>query len=508
MHSRKLVAPIVSATIATMAVTTFATVRLVQIEIGLASKLLKVAGMLACSAVAVVLVMSLLYKTLVTVLADLQASEAAAHHQALHDQLTGLPNRALLQDRIGQGLSRCRRDGGRIALLVLDLDRFKQVNDTFGHCAGDLLVQQVGARLSSLARETDTVARVGGDEFAIIMQSPKNTRDVTAFCDRIVKSLREPFYLSGKEARIGVSVGAIITSDATATPTDLLRKADITMYQAKACGRDCYKLFSDEMDAQVQRRGETELWLRKALASGEGLDLHYQPLVSNKGIITGFECLLRCHDAHLGALPPAEVIPIAEATGLIDGLGEFVFRRACETSRVWPHLSFAVNLSPIQFRKPGLPKRLQKISSELGANPSALELEITESLLIDHGDECAEAIQDLRQSGFRVALDDFGTGYSSLSYLRRFEVDKIKLDRSFMHAVDTDETVAIIRAAVLLGQAMNLEVVAEGIADKRQEQVALEAGCTGLQGFLYAPAIPIDQIRGFLGRWRSETLAA
>lgn len=508
MHSRKLVAPIVSATVATMAVTTFATVRLVQLEIGVASKLLQVTGMLACSAVAVVLVMSLLYKTLVTVLADLQASEAAAHHQALHDQLTGLPNRTLLQDRISQGLSRCRRDGGRIALLMLDLDRFKQVNDTFGHCAGDTLVQQVGARLSSLARETDTVARVGGDEFAIVMLSPKNTRDVTAFCDRIVKSLREPFYLSGKEARIGVSVGAIITSDATATPTDLLRKADITMYQAKACGRDCYKLFSDEMDAQVQRRGDTELWLRKALASGEGLDLHYQPLVSHTGTITGFECLLRCHDAQLGALSPAEVIPIAEETGLIDALGEFVFRRACETARNWPHLSFSVNLSPIQFRRPGLPNRLRAIAKQVGVSPSGLELEITESLLIDQGEECAGEIQDLRQSGFRVSLDDFGTGYSSLSYLRRFEVDKIKLDRSFMHAVNTDETVAIIRAAVLLGQAMNLEVVAEGISDKQQEQVALRAGCTGLQGFLYAPAIPMAQISGFLRGWRSEILAA
>ena len=508
MHSRKLVAPIVSATIATMAVTTFATFRLVHTEIGFASELLKVAGMLACMAVAVILVMSLLYKTLVTVMAELQTSEAAAHHQALHDQLTGLPNRTLLQDRIGQGLSRCRRDRSQIALLVLDLDRFKQVNDTLGHCAGDLLVQQVGARLSSLARETDTVARVGGDEFAIVMQSAKNTRDVTGFCDRIVRSLREPFDLAGKEARIGVSVGAIITSDATATPTDLLRKADITMYQAKACGRDCYKLFSDEMDAQVQRRGETELWLRKALASGEGLDLHYQPLVSSKGTVTGFECLLRCHDPLLGALPPAEVIPIAEATGLIDELGKFVFRRACETSLAWPHLGFAVNLSPIQFRKPGLPTRLWDIANEVGTDPSALELEITENLLIDHGDECAEAIQELRQIGFRVALDDFGTGYSSLSYLRRFQVDKIKLDRSFMHAVDADETVAIIRAAVLLGQAMNLEVVAEGIADKRQEQVAMEAGCTGLQGFLYAPAIPVDQISGFLDRWGSETLAA
>lgn len=508
MQSRKLVAPIVSATVATMAVTTFATIRLVHSEIGFASSLPQFAGMLLCTAVAVVLVTSLLYNSLVKVMAELQASEAAAHHQALHDQLTGLPNRTLLQDRIGQGLSRCRREGDQIALLMLDLDRFKQVNDTFGHCAGDALVQQVGARLSGLARATDTVARVGGDEFAIVMQSPKNTRDVTAFCDRIVNSLREPFYLSGKEARIGVSVGAIITSDATSTPTDLLRKADITMYQAKACGRDCYKLFSDEMDAQVQRRGETEHWLRKALASGEGLDLHYQPLVSNEGTITGFECLLRCHDAQLGALPPSEVIPIAEATGLIDRLGEFVFRRACETSRDWPHLSFAVNLSPIQFRRPGLPKRLREIATEVGANPSALELEITENLLIDHGDECAEAIQDLRRSGFRVALDDFGTGYSSLSYLRRFEVDKIKLDRSFMHAVNTEETVAIIRAAVLLGQAMNLEVVAEGIADKRQEQVALQAGCTGLQGFLYAPAIPVAQINGFLRGWRSETLAA
>jgi diguanylate cyclase (GGDEF)-like protein len=450
------------------------------------------------SAVAVILVMSFLYRSLVDMVDELEAREATAQHQALHDQLTGLANRALLEDRLSQALTRYRRSGEQVALLMLDLDRFKQVNDTLGHNAGDKLVAEVGERLRSLVRETDTVARIGGDEFAIVQVSPKGEADVRRLCERIISVIRQPFIIGDREARVGVSIGAVFASKDVAEASELMRKADITMYRAKAAGRDCFRIFTEAMDADVQRRDQIESSLRSQLREGDGLDLHFQPIIGGSGRVTGLEGLIRWEHPTLGTIAPGELIPIAEECGVIDELGQQAFRNACKIARLWPSLSIAVNLSPLQFRTPRFPAVLRAIVEEEGIQPSQIELEITEGLFIEHGTLCGQTIQDLRRDGFRIVLDDFGTGYSSLSCLRRFPVDKIKLDRSFIDVAARDQSIAIIRAAVTLGHAMDLEVIAEGISTREEEQIALEAGCDGLQGHLYAPAMPVGALAGFL----------
>ncbi len=498
-YSRKVGPPIVSAAVATLVLTNFATVSIVKDDASSRLELFSSIWPIALtSAVAVILVMSFLYKSLVDLVDELEAREANAQHQALHDQLTGLANRALLEDRLSQALTRYRRSGEQVALLMLDLDRFKQVNDTLGHNAGDKLVQEVGERLRSLLRETDTVARIGGDEFAIVQVSPKGEADVRRLCERIIAVIRKPFIIGEREARVGVSIGAVFATKEVSEASELLRKADITMYRAKAAGRDCFRLFTEAMDADVQRRDQIESSLRAELREGRGLDLHFQPIFGGDGKVAALEGLLRWEHATLGSISPAELIPIAEECGVIDELGEHAFRDACQMARQWPSLTIAVNLSPIQFRVPRFANTLRAIAEEEGVQPTQLELEITEGLFIEHGALCGQTIQELRRDGFRIVLDDFGTGYSSLSCLRRFPVDKIKLDRSFIDIAARDQSVAIIRAAVTLGHAMDLEVVAEGISCREEEQIALEAGCDGLQGHLYAPAMAGDAIGAFL----------
>ena len=496
-YSRKLGPPIVAAAIATIALTSFATVSLVRGAIPDPRLFNAVWPIVLTSAVAVTLVMSTLYRSLVDLVEELERREVAAQHQALHDQLTGLANRALLEDRLEQVVGRYRRTGEGAALLMLDLDRFKQVNDTLGHVAGDTLVQEVASRLQALIRDTDTVARVGGDEFAVLLVNPKSSSNVRAICRAIIKGLAEPFDIAGREARVGVSIGAVMTRGQDGA-ADLLRKADITMYRAKAAGRNCFRVFTDAMDEAVQRRDRIEISLRRALATGSGLDAWFQPQLSRDGAVVGAEALLRWHDPQLGAVAPIEVIPLAEECGLIDQVGEHVFTLACRAARGFPELVFAVNLSPAQFRTKGLPQRLKAIADREGVPPHRLELEITENLLIEHGRLYEREMRELRELGFNIALDDFGTGYSSLSYLSRFPVKKIKLDRSFIGAAHLNHNVAIIRAAVSLGHSLGLEVTAEGVSDEGQEQIALEAGCDSLQGFRYAAALPLDQFADFL----------
>lgn len=498
-YSRKVGPPIVAAAVATLVFTNFAIVSIVRDGTHSGIEMFGVIWPIALtSAVAVVLVMSLLYRALVDLVVELEQREAAAQHLALHDQLTSLANRALLEDRLGQALNRYRRTGEQVALLMLDLDRFKQVNDTLGHNAGDMLVQEVGERLRSLIRETDTVARIGGDEFAIVQVSPKGEADVRRLCERIIATIREPFQIGDREARVGVSIGAVFATKDVSEPTELLRKADITMYRAKAAGRDCFRIFTEAMDADVQRRDRIESSLRAELAERVNIEPHFQPVIGSGGNVVGLEGLLRWEHPTLGPLTPGEVIPIAEECGMIDQLGELVFRDICRRAREWPRLSFAVNLSPLQFRCPAFPATLQRIAQEEGVEPRQLELEITESLFIEHGTLCAQSMQELRRAGFRIALDDFGTGYSSLSCLRTFPVDKIKLDRSFIDIAARDQSVALIRAAVTLGHAMDLEVVAEGISCVEEEQIALEAGCDALQGHHYAAAMPARDLRLYL----------
>jgi len=498
-YSRKLVPPIVAAAVATIVFNGFSVVMIAKDQ-GLPRIELfgAIWPIILTSAVAVLLVMSTLYRSLQDLVRELEAREAAAKHQAFHDALTGLPNRALLADRLKQTLFRCSRSEEKSALLILDLDRFKEVNDTLGHGAGDSLVQQVGSRLQGLLRDSDTVARLGGDEFAVILHAPNSARDVETCCAKIVETMRQPFLLDGRVANVGVSIGAVLLDGSSVCEDDALRRADITMYHAKAAGRDCYRIFSADMDRSVQRRHSIEQRLRTALARGDGLDLHFQPQLDRAGTLNGVEALLRWSDEELGEVSPAEILPVAEECGLIDELGDFVIRRACSAARSWPQLSVAVNLSPRQFRNPAFAPRLIALVAAEGVPCRQIELEITENLLIEHSELCGEALQELRGKGFRVALDDFGTGYSSLSYLRHFRLDRVKLDRSFIEGDDIEQNGAIIRAAVALGAAMKLEVVAEGITSRAQEKVAREAGCHAFQGYLYAPAVPAEEIDAFL----------
>lgn len=499
--SRRVGPPIVAAAVATLVLTNFAMVMLVQGAGGAADHLFETIWPIALtSTVAVILVMSLLFRSIADLVAELKAREAAAQHQALHDGLTGLANRALLEDRLGQALHRHRRAGEQVALLMLDLDHFKQVNDTLGHPAGDELVRQVGTRLKALLRDTDTVARIGGDEFAILQAQPKGEADVRRLCERIIETIQAPFALGEREARIGVSIGAVLAGESADTATELLRHADITMYRAKAGGRNCYRLFSEAMDADAQRRHQIEAGLRLDLANGAGPFLHFQPVLGPRGEIVGVEGLMRWTRPALGTVPPMEIVPIAEECGLIEALGRRVVIDACAVARRWPDLSVAINLSPVQFRTPDFAAALKSLVESQGVACGQIELEITEALFIDHGDLCAPAIEQLRAAGFRVCLDDFGTGTSSLNSLRRHGIDKIKLDRSFVDAAARDRSIAMVRAAVTLGHAMDLEVVAEGIASAEEAQIALEAGCDGLQGFHFARPMAPEALDAFLAQ--------
>jgi diguanylate cyclase (GGDEF)-like protein len=440
---------------------------------------------------------------------ELQASEAQAQHLAFHDPLTGLPNRAKFNNRLEKELARAS-DGSPIAILLLDLDRFKHVNDTLGHLAGDALIRQFGSRLLHLVGDQDTVARLGGDEFVILLRDASTFENVEALCRRILEAVRQPFELLGNSAFVGVSIGVTIAPDAGSERIDLMRKADIALYRAKADGRDCYCVFSPVMDDSVRLRSTIEEDLRAALAAGNGLQVHYQPQVAGAdSTIVGLEALVRWQHPTLGLVAPDQFIGVAEGSGLIKQLGEWVLRQACAASRRWPDLFVAVNLSPAQFRTNGFAEQVIAIVRECGADPHRIELEVTEGVLLDDSDTVREALSTLREAGFKIALDDFGTGYSSLSYLRRFEVDKIKIDRSFVqhlgHAVDS---AAIISAVLTLGHAMGLNVTAEGVETTEQHDFLEAAGCHTMQGYLFSRPLPQNEIDRLLANTRQMRGAA
>jgi diguanylate cyclase (GGDEF)-like protein len=431
---------------------------------------------------------------------ELQASEAQAQHLAFHDALTGLPNRAKFNDRADKAVV-CARRGEPIAILLLDLDRFKHVNDTLGHLAGDALIRDFAERLLHIVDDQDTVARLGGDEFAILRRKASSHEEVVALCERILEAVRPPFDLLGNSASVGVSIGVAMVPEAGTERVDLMRKADIALYCAKAEGRDCYRVFTPTMDEGVKLRRTIEEDLRSALATGDALRVHYQPQVAGIGQpIVGLEALVRWQHPKLGLIAPEQFIAVAEETGLICQLGEWVLRQACAASRRWPDLFIAVNLSPVQFRTSGFADRLIATVRSSNVDPQRIELEVTEGLLLDDSDIVSDALERLRAAGFRIALDDFGTGYSSLSYLRRFRVDKIKIDRSFVqhlgHGVDST---AIISAVLTLGHAMGLTVTAEGVETTAQHDFLEAAGCNAMQGYLFARPLPEEEIDHLLG---------
>jgi diguanylate cyclase (GGDEF)-like protein len=425
----------------------------------------------------------------------LEAERISARHDAMHDPLTGLANRAHFDAQLSRDLGD-RRGTPPVALLILDLDRFKQVNDTLGHTVGDDLICAVGQRLQELIGPADVLARLGGDEFAIIHPCREGPSAALSLANGIVDAIAKPFVVSGGEAFVGASIGLALSSAEDNDPRELTRKADIALYEAKARGRGRVVLYEDSMSAQLQDRHTIEAELREALKRPGQLSVAYQPLYTGRDSeIAGAEALLRWTHPRLGQISPARFIPIAEGAGLIEPLGEFVLREACTFGARWPGHRMAVNISPAQLRNPRFPERVFDLLVETAMRPSDLELEITEGILLDNEGPVRDALSTFRKAGIRIALDDFGTGYSSLSYLKRYPVDCIKIDRSFVAQIaPSGSSTAIVQAMVTLAHALDIEVTAEGVETHEQMNVLRAMGCNLVQGFLLSPPAPEDVV--------------
>ncbi len=426
---------------------------------------------------------------------ELKAKEAQAHHLAYHDVLTGLPNRGLFTNEADKALVLAKKDRP-VGILLLDLDRFKNINDRFGHLAGDALIREVANRLTEIIKAPSTVSRLGGDEFAVILHPDDLANGPDETLDAIKEALRQPFDLFGNPVHVGVSIGVAMAPECGTDRTELMRKADIALYQAKDAGRDCHSFFTDAMDESVQLRAMIEADLRRASMTFEEFEVVYQPQICTKtNKMVACEALLRWNHPIHGLVMPQIFIPIAEEAGLISALGDWVVQDACRLARQRPDLSIAVNLSPAQFLEEGYAERLSADVRRMGVEESQIELEVTEGVLLDDSEKVRGAVRSMRECGFRIALDDFGTGYSSLSYLRKFEVDKIKIDKSFVqslgHSEDAD---AIVTAVVTLAHAMGLSITAEGVEEEQQEKFLRAAGCTEIQGFLYSEGVPAGEI--------------
>jgi diguanylate cyclase (GGDEF)-like protein len=439
---------------------------------------------------------------------ELEASRTQAEQQALHDPLTGLPNRILLDDRLMHALT--RRGGKTPAVVLLDLDRFKNVNDTLGHQAGDMLIRDFGKRLIGLLREQDTIARLGGDEFAVLVEDAGEA-NVRLLCERILEAVKQPFEILGRQVFVGVSLGVALASPvAKADASELIRRADIALYRSKGNGRNRYTIFTEEMDAAVRKRARIEEDLRKALASGVGLQVHYQPVVDATGArVVGLEALVRWEHPRLGLISADQFVPVAEETGLVDALGEWVMHEACRLSVQWPGRFVAVNLSPAQFHSNELADRLAAIAAAVGADPVQIQLEVPERIIFDDSDPIRTTIGNLRRSGFGVVLDNFGTGYSSLGYLQRFEIDKLKIDKCFVSSIGpAGDALPMTMAILALGEALGVPVAAEGVETPDQQQFLAAAGCMEMQGFLFSRPVPESELAGLLRSSAAKYAAA
>jgi diguanylate cyclase (GGDEF)-like protein len=391
-------------------------------------------------------------------------------------------------------------DGKSFAILYIDIDEFKGVNDSLGHEVGDELLCHLANQLRSCVSGNDLVARLGGDEFAIIKAGFRDHSELTALAERLLTSLRAPINCKGQEITVDASIGIAIAPDHGDSLEELLKRADLAMYAAKSAGRRTFRFFAPEYDAKARLRRQLELDLRKAITSGE-FEVHYQPLLDlTANVVTGCEALLRWRHPDRGMISPAEFIPVAEETGLIEEIGEWVLKQACAEAASWPgRLRVAVNVSPVQFRSKTLALKVAAALAESGLTPERLELEITETVLIRDDEEALTILQQLRALGVRIALDDFGTGYSSLSYLHRFPFDKIKIDRSFIKDIgEPDDSSPIVQAVVTMAAARYMVTTAEGVETENQREILRRLGCTQMQGYLFSPAIPSPKLNKLL----------
>jgi diguanylate cyclase (GGDEF)-like protein len=432
-------------------------------------------------------------------------SEVKIEYMAHHDSLTGLANRVLLNERLEQAIGRINREG-MVAVHHLDLDQFKAVNDTFGHPAGDKLLKIVANRLRGLVRETDMIARMGGDEFVIVQASIADPTDATCLAQRVIKLMSEPYDIDGHQAVIGASIGIAVGPGDGLSADKLLRNADLALYRAKGDGRGTFRFFESAMDLQMQTRRIMEQDLRKALPAGE-FELYYQPVVnlaSNE--ISGFEALIRWNHPERGLASPATFIPLAEEIGFIVPMGEWVIRQACATAAQWPEdLHVAVNISAVQFRNPGLMQVIIGALAASGLNPTRLEIEITETVLLHNKETTLAVLHQLRALGIRIAMDDFGTGYSSLTYLQCFPFDKIKIDRSFVKDItESTGSLNIVRAIAALANGLGMAATAEGVETREQLDKVTSEGCTEMQGFLFSKPLPAQEIERLFFRGASR----
>ncbi|MEA2917663.1 MAG: hypothetical protein QOJ15_9744 [Bradyrhizobium sp.] len=430
-------------------------------------------------------------------------SEVKIEYMAHHDSLTDLANRVLLNERLEQALGRRIHREQMVAVHHLDLDQFKAVNDTFGHPAGDKLLKTVADRLRGLVRDTDTIARMGGDEFVIVQAPITDPADATALAQRIIERMSEPYDLDGHQAVIGASIGIAVGPGDGLRPDRLLRNADLALYRAKGEGRGTFRFFEPAMDLQMQTRRIMEQDLRKALPAGE-FELYYQPVINlASNAISGFEALIRWNHPQKGLVAPAAFIPLAEEIGFIVPMGEWVIRQACATAAQWPgDLHVAVNISAVQFRNPGLMQVIVGALAASGLQPTRLEIEITETVLLQNKETTLAVLHQLRSLGIRIAMDDFGTGYSSLTYLQCFPFDKIKIDRSFVKDItENTGSLNIVRAVAALANGMGMTATAEGVETEEQLDRITSEGCTEMQGYLFSKPLPAAEIeRLFLPR--------
>ena len=435
---------------------------------------------------------------------QMAATQQRMEIMATHDALTGLPNRSLARDRFEQAAAAAHRSGHNVAMLYLDLDNFKNVNDTLGHSSGDALLKQVSERLSSLLRTADTFARLGGDEFLLLVPEIDDGASVAEIANKVVTGLMAPFEVIGMEIFAGCSLGITLFPADGADFDSLLKKADIAMYRAKEAGRNGFRFWDGEMNASVVEHVELLSAMRVALAHRD-FTLSYQPQFDLRtGRLIGAEALIRWNHAQLGYISPARFIPLAERSGLIIPIGDWVLQEACAQAERWrtagwTDLTISVNVSPVQFKRGSVETSVAQALADSGLPSTSLELELTESLLIQDSLQLAESLASLRRMGVRFAIDDFGTGYSNLAYLKRFEVERLKIDQTFVRRLTDDvQDQAIVRAIVQMASSLNLFTVAEGVEDGATLALLGDLGCQQGQGFHWSPAVPAAEFEQFL----------
>ncbi len=443
-----------------------------------------------------------------------EAAELAGveiEHLAYHDSLTGLPNRPLFIDRMIVALAQADRTNQSLAVLFLDLDRFKDINDSLGHAIGDTLLKAIAERVRRCVREGDTVARIGGDEFTLLIPKVESVEDAARVAQKVIEALKIPFIIADRELFVTTSIGMSLYPADGLDPDTLVRNADTAMYRAKEQGGDTYQLYAPAMNARALERLALENTLRRALLNNE-LVLHYQPLIDLRTkSVAGVEALIRWQHPEKGLLSPAHFISVAEVSGLIVPIGQWVLLTACRQMRAWQKrtgqkVSISVNLSARQFQQPDLVEKIQAALEETGIPPSSLELEITESNAMQNAENTIHLLRELKALGVSIAMDDFGTGYSSLNYLKRFPIDTLKLDKMFVQDIATDKSdAAIVSAVIAMAHSLELEVVAEGVETEEQLAFLQEQNCDRIQGYLFSAPLTADELEDYLADRKSPT---